>query len=100
MKRAVSVSIGSSKRDKAVEVNLLGEKISIERIGTDGDMEAAALKYQELDGTGRCLRRRRRRPGRAGGWGVLPLPFGQAHGALHRENASGGWWRLEEHPRE
>ena len=51
MKRAVSISIGSSKRDKAVEVTLLGEKISIERIGTDGDMEAAALKYKELDGT-------------------------------------------------
>jgi len=50
MKRAVSVSIGSSKRNKAVEVTLLGEKISIERIGTDGDMEAAALKYKELDG--------------------------------------------------
>ncbi len=50
MKRAVSISIGSSKRDKAVEVTLLGEKISIERIGTDGDMEAAAMKYKELDG--------------------------------------------------
>lgn len=51
MKRAVSISIGSSKRNKAVEVTLLGEQISIERIGTDGDMEAAALKYKELDGT-------------------------------------------------
>jgi hypothetical protein len=51
MKRAVSISIGSSKRNKAVEVELLGEKISIERIGTDGDMEAAARKYEELDGT-------------------------------------------------
>jgi len=51
MKRAVSISIGSSKRDKAVEVTLLGEKISIERIGTNGDIEAAALKYKELDGT-------------------------------------------------
>ncbi len=51
MKRAVSISIGSSKRDKAVEVTLLGEKVSIERIGTNGDMEAAALKYKELDGT-------------------------------------------------
>ena len=50
MKRAVSISIGSSKRNKAVEVTLLGEKVSIERIGTDGDMEAAALKFQELDG--------------------------------------------------
>ncbi len=50
MKRAVSISIGSSKRDKAVEVSMLGEKVSIERLGTDGDMEAAALKYKELDG--------------------------------------------------
>jgi len=50
MKRAVSISIGSSKRDKAVEVNLLDDTVSIERIGTDGDMEAAARKYQELDG--------------------------------------------------
>ncbi|MBL8049794.1 MAG: hypothetical protein JNM46_01105 [Anaerolineales bacterium] len=50
MKHAVSVSIGSSKRNKSVEVNLLGETVRIERIGTDGDMEAAALKFQELDG--------------------------------------------------
>ncbi len=50
MKRAVSISIGSSKRDKAVEVELLGEKVRVERIGTDGDMEKAALLYQELDG--------------------------------------------------
>ncbi len=42
MKRAVSISIGSSKRDKAVVVTLLGEQVSIERLGTDGDMEAAA----------------------------------------------------------
>ncbi len=50
MKRAVSVSIGSSKRDKKIEIDLMGEKISIERIGTDGDMKKAALLYQELDG--------------------------------------------------
>jgi hypothetical protein len=50
MKRAVSISIGSSKRDKAVEVELLGEKVVIERIGTDGDMEKAAQMYKELDG--------------------------------------------------
>ena len=50
MKRAVSISIGSPKRDKAVEVELLGQKVSIERIGTDGDMEKAARLYQELDG--------------------------------------------------
>jgi len=50
MKRAVSISIGSSKRDKAVEVELLGEKVIIERVGTNGDMEKAAQLYKELDG--------------------------------------------------
>ncbi len=50
MKRAVSISIGSSLRDKAVEVELLGEQVQIERIGTDGDMEKAAMLYKELDG--------------------------------------------------
>ena len=50
MKRAVSVSIGSSTRDKAVEIELLGERVRLERIGTDGDMEKAARMYQELDG--------------------------------------------------
>jgi hypothetical protein len=50
MKRAVSVSIGSSKRDKAVEITLLGEKVHIERIGTDGDMEKAAQLFKDLDG--------------------------------------------------
>ena len=50
MKRAVSVSIGSSKRDKAVEIELLGQKVRIERIGTDGDMEKAAQLFRELDG--------------------------------------------------
>jgi hypothetical protein len=50
MRRAVSISIGSSKRDKTVHVNLLGEKVCIERIGTDGSMERAAQLYKELDG--------------------------------------------------
>jgi hypothetical protein len=50
MKRAVSISIGSSQRNKIVEIEMLGEKIQLERIGTDGDMEAAARLYGELDG--------------------------------------------------
>ncbi|HET7010745.1 MAG TPA: hypothetical protein VFI11_08225 [Anaerolineales bacterium] len=50
MKRAVSISIGTSKRDKAVEIELLGERVRIERIGTDGDMQAAARMFTELDG--------------------------------------------------
>ncbi len=50
MKRAVSVSLGSSQRDKAVEVELLGERVSIERQGTDGDIEKATARFTELDG--------------------------------------------------
>ena len=50
MKHAISISIGSSKRDKTVEINLLGEKIRLERIGTDGDMKKAAQLYKEMDG--------------------------------------------------
>jgi len=50
IKRAVSVSIGSSKRNKSVQIELLGEQVLIERIGTDGDIEKAAQLYKELDG--------------------------------------------------
>ncbi|HIC89778.1 MAG TPA: quinate 5-dehydrogenase [Anaerolineae bacterium] len=50
MKRAVSVSLGSSKRDKKVELNLSGEKILIERIGCDGDEKKARRLFAELDG--------------------------------------------------
>jgi len=50
MKRAVSISIGSSRRDKAVEISLLGQQVRIERIGTDGDMDKAAALFGKLDG--------------------------------------------------
>jgi len=50
MKRAVSISLGSSTRDKKVSITLLGEEITIERIGTDGDVEKAIQLYHELDG--------------------------------------------------
>ena len=50
MKRAVSISLGSTKRDKVVEVDLLGERVRIERIGTDGDVARAAALFAELDG--------------------------------------------------
>jgi hypothetical protein len=50
MKRAVSISLGSSKRDKTVEVTLLGEPVRIERIGTDGDEKRARQMFAELDG--------------------------------------------------
>lgn len=50
MKRVVSVSIGSSKRDHAVDVEFLGEPVHIERIGTDGSMDKAIELIKQLDG--------------------------------------------------
>ncbi|HHS97273.1 MAG TPA: quinate 5-dehydrogenase, partial [Chloroflexi bacterium] len=49
MKRAVSISLGSSTRDKRVALTLLGEEITLERIGTDGDVQRAIQLYNELD---------------------------------------------------
>jgi len=49
-KRVVSVSLGSSRRDSVAEVELLGEKVVLERRGTDGDLERAVALIRELDG--------------------------------------------------
>jgi len=50
LKRVVSVSLGTSKRNKTSEVEILGESFRIERIGTDGDMDRFAAMFAELDG--------------------------------------------------
>jgi len=50
MKRAVSISLGSSARDKQVIVNFKGEDIIVDRIGTDGNIDKARRLYHELDG--------------------------------------------------
>jgi hypothetical protein len=50
VKRAVSVSLGSTARDKKVEIELFGETVSIERIGTDGDIAKATALFTDLDG--------------------------------------------------
>jgi len=50
MKRAVSISLGSSKRDKSVTIKLKDQEILVERIGTDGDVAKARQKYLDLDG--------------------------------------------------
>lgn len=50
MKRVVSVSLGSQKRNHQVETNILGENFLIERIGTNGDLGQAVAKIKELDG--------------------------------------------------
>lgn len=50
MKRVISISLGSSKRDHVVETRILGEDFLIERRGTDGDKKKAYQLFTELDG--------------------------------------------------
>lgn len=50
MKHVVSVSLGSSKRDHVAETEMLGEKIRIERRGTNGDLRAVVNLVRQLDG--------------------------------------------------
>lgn len=50
VKRAVSVSLGSSHRNHRVETVLLQQPILLERIGVDGDQDAARRTFLELDG--------------------------------------------------
>ncbi|MGI6434083.1 MAG: quinate 5-dehydrogenase [Syntrophomonadaceae bacterium] len=50
MKRIVSVSLGSSKRDHGFETEFMGEQFLIERIGTDGDWDKAIQLIKDLDG--------------------------------------------------
>ncbi len=49
-KRVVSVSLGSSRRDSVAELEVLGEKVVLERRGTDGDVQGALCLIRELDG--------------------------------------------------
>jgi hypothetical protein len=74
-KRAVSVSLGSNTRDKRVTVYLLGQEITLERIGTDGDTERATRLFQVLDGRVDAL-----------GWEVLTWTS-RATGATTRSTA-------------
>ena len=50
MKRAVSISLGSPTRDKCVQIQLNGQLIQAERIGTGGDERRARRLFAELDG--------------------------------------------------
>lgn len=50
MKHVISVSLGSSKRNHSVEIELMGELFKVERIGTDGDLDAMVKMIRELDG--------------------------------------------------
>ncbi len=50
MKKIVSVSLGSSTRDHRVEVQWLGERLDIRRIGFDGSIDRALEALHALDG--------------------------------------------------
>jgi len=49
MKRAVSVSLGSSKRNHSVETTICGEPIRLERIGADGNQQEMRRLFLALD---------------------------------------------------
>jgi len=50
MKRVVSISLGSSRRNHKAEVDFKGVRFTVERIGTDGDMRKMISMISELDG--------------------------------------------------
>lgn len=50
MKHVVSISLGSSKRDKKTTLKLGNQTILVERIGCDGDEKKAQALFAELDG--------------------------------------------------
>lgn len=50
MKRVLSVSLGSSHRDRVVETTFAGVPFCIARVGTDGDVAKAARLIREHDG--------------------------------------------------
>jgi hypothetical protein len=51
VKKVVSVSLGSSSRDHRAEVELLGERFDVSRVGVDGKLDKALAMIAALDGT-------------------------------------------------
>lgn len=50
MKKVVSISLGSSSRNSVGEFEFLGEKVRMERIGCDGDMQKLLALMRQFDG--------------------------------------------------
>lgn len=50
MKHVMGISLGPSRRDHSVTIELMGEKCKVERIGTDGDIRRMIRIIEELDG--------------------------------------------------
>lgn len=98
MKQAVSISIGSSKRNKTVHVELLGEKVCIERLGTDGSMEKAAQLYKELDGKVDAFGVGGTDLGLTVGTKWYPLYSIQPMVRFIKKDTGSGWFRLAIYP--
>jgi hypothetical protein len=50
VKKVISISLGSSKRDHFAEIELMGKEFQISRIGTDGDLGKMVSYIRENDG--------------------------------------------------
>lgn len=55
MKHVLSISLGSSARDSAAEVEMLGRRLLLERRGTDGSLERFERMLLANDGVVDCL---------------------------------------------
>ncbi len=55
MKHVLSISLGSSARDSSAEVEMLGERLLLERRGTDGSLERFERMLLANDGVVDCL---------------------------------------------
>ncbi|HCX78752.1 MAG TPA: quinate 5-dehydrogenase, partial [Firmicutes bacterium] len=50
MKRVVSVSLGSHRRNQDLELDLLGLRLIVQRVGTGGNLDRMARILKTLDG--------------------------------------------------
>ncbi|MFO7948692.1 MAG: quinate 5-dehydrogenase [Armatimonadota bacterium] len=55
MKRVVSISLGASSRDKWAEIAILGQRIMIERLGTNGSLARFERLLRQFDGVADVL---------------------------------------------
>ena len=51
MKKIISISLGSSKRDHTATLELMNQSFSLQRIGTDGDLHKMIQLIRRYDGT-------------------------------------------------
>ncbi|MBC7334921.1 MAG: quinate 5-dehydrogenase, partial [Clostridia bacterium] len=55
MKRAVSLSLGTSRRNFSTRLEIFGEEVEVRRIGCDGDLRQLASLLRHFDGRVQAL---------------------------------------------